>query len=383
MSRIRSVASALALLAVAACGGGSGGDGGGTPGPVVPAACPAAPFLTTSPVAFADIDTIAPLGNLNPPGHTFPTDHVYFYLRTVAGAPAPVVTTLRAPGDLTITWAIASEHVTAGFTDYSIVLQPCAPITLELAHVRSLETSIFGDVSTLAGWTLESEYSTGGETYRRWRRLYNLPVAAGTVLGTAGGNPGQWALDFFAHDTRVTAAGAANPARWAGSRYLHTVCPLDLYVSGAVHTQLVSLLDRVSGPGDLYPCGQLMQDVAGTAQGCWFLEGTTSTYPEDPHLALVTSNFDPTRAVMSVGTSVTAFGPGAYGFTPLGSGLLNRPFAALSADGQTYGYQFPSPPGIVAVRMPDANTLWVERLPGATTNPATWTFTGGQTVFER
>ena len=35
------------------------------------------PF-TTYPVDFERIRSITPLGNLNPPGHTFPTDHMYF-----------------------------------------------------------------------------------------------------------------------------------------------------------------------------------------------------------------------------------------------------------------------------------------------------------------
>ena len=64
-------------------------------------------------------------------------------------------------------------------------------------------------------------------------------------------------------------------------------------------------------PGDPHPCGRVMQDVPGTAQGCWFVEGTTSTYPEDPHLALVWSNHDPLECVVSCGTSVAGFGTSA------------------------------------------------------------------------
>jgi len=29
-------------------------------------------------------DTVIPLGNLNPPGHTLPTDHIYFYIKATA-----------------------------------------------------------------------------------------------------------------------------------------------------------------------------------------------------------------------------------------------------------------------------------------------------------
>lgn len=86
---------------------------------------------------------------------------------------------------------------------------------------------------------------------------------------------------------------------------------------------------------------------------------------------------------MCVAISVTDLGPGGFGFMPNAAGRLNRPSAAVTAAGFTYGYQFASPPGIVIVRMPDANTLWIERLPAANVDPATWVLTGGQTVFLR
>ena len=69
----------------------------------------------------------------------------------------------------------------------------------------------------LGGCTLLEEYSTGGETYRTWQRAYDLPVTAGTVLGTTGGRVGQWALDVGAYDERVSASPVANAARWSAT----------------------------------------------------------------------------------------------------------------------------------------------------------------------
>ena len=48
----------------------------------------------------------------------------------------------------------ASEHVNAGFTDYSISLQPCEHITVVLGRVSSLSAEIFGDTSSFKAWTL-------------------------------------------------------------------------------------------------------------------------------------------------------------------------------------------------------------------------------------
>jgi len=380
MDRLRRGALLGALALCFACGGGGGGDGGGS---VLPADCPTGPFLGVSPVAISSISSIVVLGNLNPPGHTFPTDHTYFYLVVPPGETAPAETTLFAPGDLSVVSATATEHLTAGYTDYGITLAPCQDVTIEFGHVTSLAPSVFGDVASLAGWTLRDEYTTGGQTYRQWYRAYGVPVAAGTVLGTAGGRTGQWALDVGAHDLGALVTPVANMARWTQSLYLHTVCPLAYYEDGPVLDDLEALVSRVDFPGDPYPCGRVLWDVPGTAQGCWFVEGTTSTYPEDPHLALVWSNRDPLLAVVSMGTSVTGFGASARTFSPLGSGRRNRPFTQVTPDGLTYGYELVSPPGVLVVRMPDAVTLWVEYLPAATSDPATWVFTSGRTVFVR
>lgn len=369
------------LLGVTACGGGDDNDG--DDGPALPQSCPAGAFLSVSPVDVAAIRTIVPLGNLNPPGHTFPTGHMYFYLVIPPGELAPIIATLHAPGDMYIGRVTASENVTAGYTDYSIVLAACEDVTIEFGHVSSLDASVFGDVSSLDGWEFFGEYTTGGQTYRQSGRTYNVPVAAGTVLGTTGGRAGQWALDVGAHDRRVSAGPVANAARWTDSPYLHTMCPLSYYEAGAVRTQLESMIDRSAPPGDPHPCGRALQDIPGTAQGCWFVEGTTSSYPEDPHLALVWDNQDALQCVVSMGTSVPGFSASARTFTPLGVGRRNRAFSAVTPDGQTYGYQLPSPPGILLIQMPDAVTLWVEHLAGATADPATWTLGPARTVFKR
>ena len=123
--------------------------------------------------------------------------------------------------------------------------------------------------------------------------------------------------------------------------------------------------------------------MKGSTRSSWFVEGTTETYPEDPHLALVWDNQDAEMCVVSMGTSVPGFGASARTFTPLGSGRRNRPFTQVVPDGMSCGYQLPSPPGILLVQMPDATTLWVEYLPAATADPATWTFTGSRTTFIR
>ena len=85
------------------------------------------PLFSASPLDIEYIMGIVPLGNLNPPSHTFPTDHVYFHITRQQGADSPDITTLYSPGNLTITRVSASEHVEAGFMDYNVFLKPCEP----------------------------------------------------------------------------------------------------------------------------------------------------------------------------------------------------------------------------------------------------------------
>ena len=94
-----------------------------------------------------------------------------------------------------------------------------------------------------------------------------------------------------------------------------------------------------------------------------------STYPEDPHLALVYHSIHPDYAVFSVGNSVLNLESYVYPFLPESSGLLNRGFQDITPDGQTYGFQTESWSsggelfdGVIIVRMPDAETMWIEAL---------------------
>ena len=121
--------------------------------------------------------------------------------------------------------------------------------------------------------------------------------------------------------------------------------------------------------------------MPGTAQGCWFLLGTSETYPEDPHLALVRSNTHPDYAVLSTGNSVPNLASGAYEFLPENSGLLNRGFQDIVPDGQVYGFRVNQFGGVIILHMPDAETLWIEVLQERTIDSANWGFTEDKVEF--
>jgi hypothetical protein len=63
--------------------------------------------FTRSPMNLSEFKYATPLGNLNPPGHTLPTDHVYFYWVSPDHRTSGDMDTMRsvfAPGSGTVTW---------------------------------------------------------------------------------------------------------------------------------------------------------------------------------------------------------------------------------------------------------------------------------------
>jgi len=344
-------------------------------------------LLTVSPLSIDSVTGFVPLGNLNPSGHVFPTDHCYMYLPTDPGAYRSHVVTLYCPGNLRLTEINAFEHVGANITDYRIGFELQSGVTLEFSHASSLEQSVFGDVTGFAGFTLLQEYTTGGETYRMWRKPADTVLSAGTILGTAGGNPRQGALDIGVYDTRVTHATAAAAGTWTNSNYLHAVCPLEYYAPGAVKESLYAIMQRDTVHGDNYPCGWIAQDVAGTAQGIWFNPDSPRPYPEDPHLALVWHNQEAARQVISMGTSVHALPAGTYKFTPVTDGALNRRFDQIEPDGQVHGYHLMDHHDLLLktaiVQMTDATTLRFDALVGHISDSSLWIFTDSAMTFTR
>jgi hypothetical protein len=344
--------------------------------------CTTTVFFTASPIDLWNIRLIRPLGGLNPPGHVFPADHIYLYMYQDSDG-TPIVVPFYSPGDLTVTSVSASQHVTAGFTDFTLDLSPCEDVTVRLMHVSSLDPGIFGDTSSFEGWELSNEYTTGSEMYRQWRKDTSIAVSAGQQLGTVGGRQGQYALDFGVYDLRKTAENVANPERWSQSWVTHAFCPFDYYEEGDALDGLMNLIERDLWFADADPCASVFQDVPGTARGNWILEGIEWPHPEDPHLSLVYSSVRPGQAVLSVGTSIPGLESGLYEFTPLTSGRANRAFENITADGVVYGFRVSNYDGTIIVTMPDAETLWIEALPEARSCCDIWAFTDRKAVFER
>jgi hypothetical protein len=374
------------VLALVALGCGKGAEP-----PAMEPACPAGPLFTTSPVALADFMGLTPLGHVAPPPHTFPSDHMYFYMRP--NGVVPVV----SPGAVKI-FDVAKSWTGSLPPDYTVYFEPCRSYRGFFYHVSSLADSLLAQIGSLDDGECTT-YTTGPNLTKRCQKQVSITVAAGDPIGTAGTVGGAAALDFGAMDARVPPLDYANPKRrqqWPDHLdALHIVCPLDAYEPGMRAALTARLSDYQGRPRTREPrCGEVMQDVKGTAQGIWFVAGTSEQMSysfEDPHLALVHDNdFESQQDVISVGTSVRASGldPGPYFFSPVSSGDINRRFRDVTADGSAYCYEHLggdlANQVVILLAMPTATTLRIQRLRVPSCEASRpWTFEPTASQFER
>ncbi len=352
----------IAVLCLTECGGGAGGASV-TSSDL--ASCGSGELFTALPMALADFRGLVPLGNLNPSGHTFPTDHLYFYIRLTDpsnDSSDPASVNIYAPGDVRITEVSAAEHLSASppYIDYTITFYPCEELHAYFGHIQSLSSSLSAQVGSL---TSDCEtYSTGGENFSSCGKTVSIDVTAGTLLGTAG-KKGQLALDFGAYDSRITPHAFANPDRFSDNvNYPYAVCPID-YFSTSLKSDLEARFSSYTGATQRTTapvCGEVEQDVSETAQGLWFFPNT-DVYPEDPHLVLAHDNVTPSIAVFSVGTSLTGVDSGVYTFTPVDSDFINRDFSDVTVDGSRYCYETEEGT-IFMLQLASATVLHIQKL---------------------
>lgn len=277
--------------------------------------------LTVFPLNYAHMDGLVPLGNMNPPGHTFPTDHVYMYLDNPA-----VKVPVYSPGNIRLTAIGRSQRISGGVVmgeDYDLEFCIGNDYVIRFGHVSELAPA----VQALITADIENHcdtYSTGGVTFKRCRQEVNFNTTAGQEIGKAGGQVGQFALDLGAYKT-------------GGSTLNGAVCPFNFYTA-AQYAVIKTKFSNFGGtiPRTIEPvCGEIFLDVANTAKGIWLKNGQPF-YPEDPHIAFVQDNVNPLKPAFSIGTSQTGLASGNYTYTIQNTGVIDRNFVNVVNDGNTY-----------------------------------------------
>ena len=286
-------------------------------------------LFSVDPLESDAYNQIDPLGATNPSGHTFPTAHTYMMLQD--NTQARIV---RAPAAIEITQINVVENLTGSGTNYSLNFTTCPEVRGYFDHLSTLNQTLQDQLVSAGNC---QHYVAGTDEYRFCSHPVSVDIAAGAALGTAGGGLGQLsaALDFGLRDSRIAPLFFSNPERLVNSDQRHVVCPYDYYLPGPVKAGLDAKL-RVTRQ-DLPVCGTVALDVAETAQGRWYLQGTTD-FGENDHLALVPSNKQPLNVgVLSVGNSDVGIDAYFFDFQPTGS--VNRQFSEISAGSEIYCWE--------------------------------------------
>ena len=291
---------AVALIAVTAwtltgCGSSGGASSPAAPGVSSPSA--SGPFaFTVSPIALDAISSIPALGNLSPPGHTLPSDHLNVGQR-------PLLVSVVAPADGVVQFTLGGGA------------------SGQLGVRNGSFLYVLSNLSVNAG--LQS----------------GVTVKAGQQLGMTSG------LDFgLLNYSRQLFF--ANPARYVDNE-LYCDSPIAYFVE-PLRSQLYALVPRVGSDRD----GRIDYDVAGRLAGNWFLDGLAPSLSQFPaawsqHLAFTYDNYDPAQVRISIGGVVAS--PGV--FTIPASAPLPRDVSVASGR-VAYPLLFAGPPGGLALQPP-------------------------------
>lgn len=382
--RARLVGALIAAGTIAGLGVGCGNS------PTGPSAdCGGGLSFTNLPVPAGAINSVSPLGSMNPPAHTIPTDHVYFYLN---GTGIP----LSSPGPFRITGVRTTHYLTSTFrtgqSDFSVTGNLCGGYQLGLAHIQTLvpklQDQTGGNCTT---------YSTADETVQSCENDgADIEIASGETLGTVGSSwAGAFDFGLYRNTGRARGNTFVNPSRYS-SLTLSAVCPYDPFTPG-LRGQIDALLGQPGFPpsGESPTCGTMNVDVAGTAAGVWVMQSAPvnqngnetnfvvlAPHPLYPQSGQAFSMGPPALASVD-GTARTRY--------PVeNSGRVNRQFRAVTADAQIYCYSADLATSMVSyfVRV-SGSVLTLQRVthaPGATPcagTPASWAFDGTAIDFIR
>ena len=323
-------------------------------------------ILTYSHLNLSDFDEITPLGLLSPTAHTLPTAHLYFNIRkTVTGNDSsnPIKTDLIAPADIKITSIKWSEAINKPeWNDGALVFGVCREFKAYFDHVGSFSDKIMkayeqNPIKSCTDYTLSYPDPVGKVDYHLCQVSVDIEIKAGEKIGTAGGGGGQRVLDVGAFDKRISPHQFANQSRWQDRQQMqYVVCTLD-YFTAQIQTQMKERLPAQT-------CGEVVQDIPGTAMGVWVPPGTNYIEHEPPYLALAHDNIQPENLVFSMGESGSKAGlaVGKYTYFPKNEGLVNRHFKDIKSDGSV---SFPkeNSPTVYCFETQDLYQSWKEAIP--------------------
>lgn len=344
------------------------------------------------------IEALTPLGASNPPGHTFPVDHIYFHGPT-DGQPENVY----APGDGIISnislWTAYDDSNTVIGNDVTLTIGLCHGVEVVMAIPGELSPDLKAVVQKVKNDCKSMPAKHEGESaVKSCSNTIEYPVTAGTLIARTSGNelPEVWALD---HNMKTSSE--VDWERYESPYYQYAFCFFDLY-AGELKNEYYNLfgakgdgvaiqqlkdqgldtkqidpkqLESKFIPRTVEPrCGQVIQNITGTAQGDWFgfPKGSGAEFGESiGGLALIHDNINPLIGTIVAAGNFTE--PGVLRFTPTHSGTINREFSEVKPDGNIYCYENIHPADHIVdnkilIQLIDDNHLKIEKQNGGCRN---------------
>ena len=336
------------------------------------------------------IAALTPLGNINPPGHTSPVDHIYFATDYSGQIP------LYAPADAWITrvdtWTEDDGTGTYKPIGYVVTYTVCQGLELDFANYADVIPSVKDALAKVQDPNCFTGIVKPGHEHAQGQCVFPglyIPVTSGEQVGYVQVEMSEhgYTLPFeiWAANYNVPARSDVNWAYYNDNRYPHSFCLFDLY-NGALKDQFDAKFGMVGQFKDLplgtpdpdfVPrtaapvCGQINQDVVGTIQGMWFAgapDAKQSLEFQGKGLAFLHNNLDPTLAEISIGGTI-APQAGAIVYKPTHSGTVDREPSEVKSDGQVYCFNQSQMSwniqGKVLVQLLNDYHLSVENQPGS------------------
>lgn len=322
-----------------------------------------------------------PLGNLNPPGHTSPVDHIYFdTLETGKLAiNAPTEGWIKNITEV----SFADDNVNYVPEVYTLDIVICDGLEITLGNLTELIPEIKAEMDKQREDECKYEIIKPGHTRYEGQCYFgmNYKLNVGQLIGYTQKLENNSGLPFeiWAANYNVPPKAGVNWEYYLDDRYAHIMCLFDLY-SGDLKAKYYSRFGRFNSsdseptfiPRTIPPiCGEVNQDVVGTIQGMWYGEAPLkegSLEFNGKGLAFVHHNIDPRIGEISIGGNFTDVG--VMAFQPAHTGRINREFSQVTADNQIYCYyqdkipEWPHVPGKILVQLIDDHNLIVEHQDG-------------------
>jgi hypothetical protein len=331
------------------------------------------------------ISQLTPLGNINPPGHTAPVDHIYFATDFRGKIP------LLAPADAVISNVVeilqengSGKYIPEGFVLTYVV---CNGLVLDFASytdvIQPIRDLLSKQKPSCNYGIVKPGHLGGPQGQCAYQITYKVKSGdeIGWVQAVKRGSSYDLPFEIWAANYNQPARSDVNWSYYDDNRYAHSMCLFDLYagdlkkafyakfggmvVTGKDKSKTFAFVSRTIEP----ICGQVNQDIVGMIQGMWFagINNGNSLEFQGKGVAFLHNNIDPTQGEISIGGEITGQA-GVITFKPIHSGKVDREPSEVRSDGSNYCYNSnqsgPNLGGKILVQLTNSHQLKVEHLSG-------------------